>query len=184
MRPVAVIPAILASAAVAAGCGSGGSSSTGGGAGANPYGGGGGSSSGAKANAYATSQPAAPASSGAAAVGTRRTSLGTFVVDGRGRTLYLFEKDRGRRSSCSGACAAGWPPLTTTGRPRARAGAKASLLGTTKRSDGTLQLTYGGHPMYRYAGDSRAGQTNGQGSQAFGGGWYVVAPGGSKIDKS
>src|ERR1043166_6054437 len=100
---------------------------------------------------------AAKTSSGAM-VKVRSTSLGKIVVDAQGRTLYLFEKDKNHRSACSGQCAKFWPPLITSGKPRASAGVKASLLGTTKRSDGRMQVTYAGHPLYRYLEDKAPGQ--------------------------
>jgi predicted lipoprotein with Yx(FWY)xxD motif len=131
------------------------------------------------------SSPAAqaPTSSAAAALTVARTSLGTILADGQGRTLYLFEKDMGTNSSCSGACAVAWPPATTADRQPAVAGAAdQSLVGTTTRPDGTVQLTYAGHPLYRFAGDNQPGDTNGQGSQAFGAGWDVLSPAGQKIE--
>jgi predicted lipoprotein with Yx(FWY)xxD motif len=120
---------------------------------------------------------------GGTQVDLRKTKLGTILVDAHGRTLYLFMKDKKNKSECSGACAAGWPPLMATGKPKAGKGAEAKLLGTTARNHGT-QVTYNGHPLYRYVGDTKAGQTNGEGSKAFGAEWYVVAPNGNKIDKS
>jgi predicted lipoprotein with Yx(FWY)xxD motif len=117
-----------------------------------------------------------------AKVGLRTTTLGRILVDRAGRTLYLFEKDRNGRSSCSGACAQAWPPVTTTGTPVAGAGVSRSKLGTVRRSSGKRQVTYNGHPLYRYVGDSRPGNTNGQGSNAFGAGWYVMSAAGRKID--
>jgi predicted lipoprotein with Yx(FWY)xxD motif len=133
----------------------------------------------------AASSRAAPAaqSGGAATVSVRKTKLGKIIVDGSGRTMYLFEKDKGTTSECSGACAKAWPPLMTKGKPKATGGAEAKRLGTTKRSNGT-QVTYGGHPIYGFTGDTKAGQTNGEGSKAFGAEWYVLAPNGHKIDKS
>jgi predicted lipoprotein with Yx(FWY)xxD motif len=120
-----------------------------------------------------------------ATVKVRSTSLGKIIVDGSGRTLYLFEKDKGTKSNCSGACAKAWPPLLTKGKPKAGTGARASKLGTTKRSDGTTQVTYGGHPVYRFIVDkNKPGSVKGQGSNAFGAEWYVVAPSGKKIEKS
>jgi predicted lipoprotein with Yx(FWY)xxD motif len=115
-------------------------------------------------------------------VGVASSRLGRIVVDGKGRTLYLFEKDTSRRSACSGQCAQYWPPLLTHGAPVAHAGVKQSLLGKIRRSDGTQQVTYAGHPLYRYIGDSKAGQTNGEGSQEFGAGWDVLSPSGKKIE--
>jgi predicted lipoprotein with Yx(FWY)xxD motif len=119
---------------------------------------------------------------GAATVSTASGKLGTFLVDAQGATLYLWEKDTGSTSACTGACAAGWPPLLTKGAPKASGSAVSSRLGTTKRSDGTTQVTYGGHPLYTFAGDTAAGQTTGQDSNAFGASWYVVAPSGKAID--
>ena len=118
----------------------------------------------------------------AATVGVRHTSLGRVIVDSKGRTLYLFEKDTSRRSACSGQCAQFWPPLLTRGAPVARTGVKQSLLGKIRRADGTQQVTYAGHPLYLYVGDSKPGQTNGEGSQEFGAGWDVLSPSGKKIE--
>jgi predicted lipoprotein with Yx(FWY)xxD motif len=137
----------------------------------------------AVAGASSGSASAAKKSSGAATVTVRKTKLGSIIVDGSGRTMYLFEKDKGGKSACNGACATAWPPLMTSGKPKATGGAEAKLLGTTKRSNGT-QVTYAGHPIYAFQGDSKPGQTNGQGSKAFGAEWYVLAPNGKKIDKS
>lgn len=112
------------------------------------------------------------------------SKLGRILVDSRGRTLYLFEKDSRGRSACAGACAAYWPPLLTTARPTAGGGAKKTLLGTTRRADGTTQVTYAGHPLYRFVQDTKPGQTTGQDLQDFGAGWYVLAPRGTKIEGS
>jgi predicted lipoprotein with Yx(FWY)xxD motif len=114
---------------------------------------------------------------------TRSSSLGKILVDAKGHTLYLFEKDKRNRSACSGQCAAFWPPLLTHGKPTAGAGVKASLLGVTRRSNGSTQVTYAGHPLYRFALDTRVGQTKGQGLEKFGAEWYVLGPNGKKIDK-
>ena len=111
-----------------------------------------------------------------ATVKTGTSSLGRILVDGKSHTLYLFEKDKRGRSACSGACAANWPPLLTKGAPKAGAAAKASLLGTIKRSDGTTQVTYNKHPLYTFVGDAgKRGATTGEGLDAFGARWYVVA---------
>jgi len=118
----------------------------------------------------------------AATVGVRHTSLGRVIVNSKGRTLYLFEKDTSRRSACSGQCAQFWPPLLTHGAPVARTGVKQSLLGKIRRADGTQQVTYAGHPLYLYVGDSKPGQTNGEGSQEFGAGWDVLSASGKKIE--
>jgi predicted lipoprotein with Yx(FWY)xxD motif len=119
-----------------------------------------------------------------ATIKTRHGSLGTFLVDGSGRTLYLFRKDTGRQSKCYGACASIWPPVTTSGSPRAGGSARKSMLSTSRRRNGVRQVLYNGHPLYRYAADSRAGQTFGQGINGFGGRWYVVAPSGRAITSS
>ena len=119
-----------------------------------------------------------------ATVKTRTTSLGKIVVNASGRTLYLFEADKHGKSACYGQCAKFWPPLLTSGKPVAGPGVKAKLLGVTMRKNGKHQVTYGGHPLYRYSNDEKAGQTEGEGLKAFGAGWDVVAPSGKKIDKS
>jgi len=121
-------------------------------------------------------------SSGAASVvSTKTSSLGTFLVDGNGRALYLWDADHGSKSTCSGACSQAWPPVTTTGTPKASGAVKASLLGTIKRADGTREVTYAGHPLYTFAGDTQAGQTTGQGSNGFGAPWWVVTPAGKAL---
>ena len=119
----------------------------------------------------------------AATVTTARTGLGRILVDVRGRSLYLFEKDTQSRSACSGVCSTYWPPLLTSGKAIAIKGAKASLLGVVRRADGSRQVSYAGHPLYFFSGDSGRGQTNGEGLQDFGAGWYVLAPAGKKIDR-
>jgi len=122
------------------------------------------------------------AASKQAVVTTRKTKPGMILVDAQGRSLYLFEKDKGGKSACSGACAKAWPPLMTTGKAKAAGGVNAKLLGTTKRSNGT-QVTYNGHPLYTFFQDTKAGQTNGEGSTAFGAAWYVMGTNGNKIEK-
>ena len=117
-------------------------------------------------------------------VSTATTSLGRILVDSRGHTLYLFQKDTNGKSACAGQCATFWPPLiNTSGKPLAEAGAKASLLGTTKRADGRMQVTYNHHPLYTFAKDTKKGQTKGEGLTAFGGKWEVNSPAGAKIEK-
>jgi predicted lipoprotein with Yx(FWY)xxD motif len=126
----------------------------------------------------------APASSGASSVATvsaTSTNLGTVLVDGSGRTLYLFEKDQPNQSACAGACVAAWPVDQSNGTPKAGSGVTASLLGMIKRGDGTTQVTYNKHPLYYYAGDSQPGQHNGQGLNAFGAAWFAVAPSGGAV---
>jgi predicted lipoprotein with Yx(FWY)xxD motif len=132
----------------------------------------------------ASAHQAHSAAASKAKLQVRSGNLGRFIVDARGMTLYLFEKDRGGKSACSGSCAKVWAPYLTTGKATAGSGVTASRIGTTKRTDGTTQVTYGAHPLYHFAGDHRPGQTAGQGSKAFGASWYVVAPSGKKIDKS
>jgi predicted lipoprotein with Yx(FWY)xxD motif len=121
----------------------------------------------------ATSAPSAPAMGTATALRSVGT-LGQILVGGNGRTLYIFLGDAGARSTCSGSCAQNWPPLTTVGAPRATDGVLQSLLGTTKRQDGTTQVTYNGHPLYSFIADSAPGMANGQGIDAFGARWEVV----------
>jgi len=119
---------------------------------------------------------ASSATSKPATVKTGSSSLGRIVVDGKSHTLYLFEKDKRGKSACSGACAQNWPLLLTKGTPKAGAGAKSALLGTTRRSDGTIQVTYNGHPLYTFVADNgKRGSTTGEGIDAFGAKWYVVA---------
>jgi predicted lipoprotein with Yx(FWY)xxD motif len=112
-------------------------------------------------------------------VTTASTSLGTVLVDSQRRTLYLFKADQGTKSACSGACASAWPPLRTSGKPTVGGGAEASKLGTTPRSDGRPEVTYDGHPLYTYTGDSKPGDVNGQGLTAFGAAWFAVSTSGS-----
>jgi predicted lipoprotein with Yx(FWY)xxD motif len=146
--------------------------------------GGGGSSSGASAqNGYGAPQAAQPTKSSAGtALRLAKLEPGKALVDGQGRTLYLFEADKGTKSACNGACASIWPPATASGKPAAGSGLSASLLGTTMRSDGATQLTFNGHPLYRYAADQKPGDDAGQGMNQFGGKWYVLNAKGSKID--
>jgi predicted lipoprotein with Yx(FWY)xxD motif len=117
----------------------------------------------------------------AATVEVADTDLGKILVDSKDRTLYLFLKDRGTTSECSGDCAAAWPPLTASGTPTAGSGAQQSLVGTTTRSDGKSQVTYNGHPVYRFEGDSKAGDTAGEGLVAFGAAWYALSPAGDQV---
>jgi predicted lipoprotein with Yx(FWY)xxD motif len=118
-----------------------------------------------------------------AVVSTAKTSLGRIIVNSNGRTLYLFGKDHNGKSACSGQCAVFWPPLITSGKPGVTGGATASLVGTTRRADGRLQVTYNHHPLYTFAKDTKAGQTNGEGVNAFGAAWDAVSPSGAKIAK-
>ena len=123
-------------------------------------------------------------SSTRAVVSLRKTALGTVLVDARGRTLYLFEKDRNGVSSCSAACLAYWPALTSIGAPRAGNGVHQSLLKLARAHNGARQVTYAGHPLYTFVGDKRAGQTTGEGLRNFGAEWYALAASGQKVDRS
>jgi predicted lipoprotein with Yx(FWY)xxD motif len=127
-------------------------------------------------------KPASNSSDATASVALRKTDLGRILVDGKGQTLYLFEKDKGTSSACDGACAGAWPPLTTTGTPSAGTGVIASKLGTTKRADGSTEVTYNGHPLYTYAGDGAPGQTSGQGLDDYGAEWYVLSRSGKTVE--
>ncbi|MCX4747998.1 hypothetical protein OG455_21185 [Kitasatospora sp. NBC_01287] len=111
---------------------------------------------------------------------TASSPLGQILVDGSGRTLYLFKADTGTTSTCTGSCAQAWPPQITTGTPNS-SGVTASKVGTTTRSDQVMQVTFNGHPLYYFAEDANPGQTNGQGVNAFGASWYVVSPSGDAI---
>jgi predicted lipoprotein with Yx(FWY)xxD motif len=111
-----------------------------------------------------------------------QTSLGSVLVNARGRTLYVFEKDKHGRSACYGACATYWPPLLTPAKPRAGKGLRAALLGISKRTDGKQQVTYARHPLYTFFADQKAGQTNGEGLTDFGAAWDAVAASGHAIE--
>jgi predicted lipoprotein with Yx(FWY)xxD motif len=121
------------------------------------------------------------ASGAAATVGVSSEGLGDILVNSQGRTLYLFTKDSGAMSECSSACAVNWPPQRVTGKPTTGSGASAALVSTTSRPGGAKQLTYNGHPLYRFKGDTSAGDTNGQGLNAFGGSWYALSPSGDQV---
>ncbi|WP_280689085.1 hypothetical protein [Kitasatospora sp. GAS204B] len=164
-RGIALALGATAVAALAAGCGS---------------------STSKTATPSATPSPSASAPSsgtpatGAATLKVASSPLGQVLVDGAGRTLYLFQADTGTTSNCNGACAMAWPPNITTGQPNSN-GVNASLVGTTTRMDHSTQVTYKGHPLYYFAEDTKPGQTNGEGVNAFGGAWYVVSPSGDAI---
>jgi predicted lipoprotein with Yx(FWY)xxD motif len=130
------------------------------------------------ATASARSQTVA---SRGALVSVAKTPLGKVLVDAKGRVLYLYTPDHRNTSVCYGKCASFWPPLLTSGKPRAAKGAKAPLLGATMRKDGKHQVTYAGHPLYLFAGDKKAGDENGQGFQKI---WWVVSTAGKKITKA
>jgi predicted lipoprotein with Yx(FWY)xxD motif len=124
------------------------------------------------------------ATQSSATVSLRKTALGMVLVTANGHTLYLFGKDRNGNSACSASCAQFWPPLLSRAKPTAGPGVKASLLGTTKRSDGSLQVTYNKHPLYTYSLDKQAGQTKGEGVFAFGAKWSALSARGAAIIKT
>jgi predicted lipoprotein with Yx(FWY)xxD motif len=169
----AVALLVLAALLAIAGCGSSSdSSSSSGGA----YGSGG----------ESTTKPASAGapSGGAVAVITAASApkLGRIIVDSKGFTLYDFHKDKGTTSACYGACAKVWPPLTTAGDPEAGEGAMASKLGTAKRKDGTVQVTYAGHPLYTYTADTKPGDAKGNDFSSFGAEWYALQPSGEEAE--
>jgi predicted lipoprotein with Yx(FWY)xxD motif len=125
--------------------------------------------------------PASAAGSSGTVITTANSSGGAFLTNSSGRAIYLFLADSTNKSNCSGACASTWPPVTTTGTPTASGSAQSSGLGTITRSDGTKQVTYDGHPLYYFAGDTGAGTDKGQGIDGFGAKWWLVAPSGSSI---
>jgi predicted lipoprotein with Yx(FWY)xxD motif len=166
---LSIAVAALVAAVIVAGCGS--SSSSGGEGGA--YGG---------SESTAASKPASAESEPAAAISASNLGgeVGKVLVDSKGFTLYYFKKDKGGESACYGACAQAWPPLTTGGSPKASGGAMASKLGTTERSDGTVQVTYAGWPLYTYEADAKPGEANGTDVKSFGASWYPLHPNGEK----
>ena len=166
-RPCRLLALLAAAAAVLAACGSPGGSPAGGGPG--PHG-------------SARSSPAAHSpAAGSPVLELRRTSLGIILTDGQGFTLYAFGADRGTTSRCTGACAAAWPPvIIPAAGVTVAGGAERSLVGTISRAGGARQVTYAGHPLYRYAGDLLPGAVTGQGSDAFGARWDVLTPAGTE----
>lgn len=129
----------------------------------------------------ASSYGASGTHSGGATVALARSKFGQILVDGKGRTLYDFPPDTTGMSTCYGACAALWPPFTTKGKPVGGPGVRASLLGTTKRKDGRLEVTYNHHPLYYFVTDRKPGQTTGQGVNQFGAPWWVISAAGKEI---
>jgi predicted lipoprotein with Yx(FWY)xxD motif len=111
------------------------------------------------------------------------SKLGRILVDAKGKTLYMWAHDKSAKSTCYGDCAEYWPPLITRGRPSALSGAQAGLLGTSRRSDGRLQVTYAGHPLYYFVKDTKAGQTSGEGLTGFGGRWDPLSAAGNAVHK-
>jgi len=130
----------------------------------------------------ASSSPGTPDPSAMTTVALRNTPLGQILVDASGRTLYLFEADKGSVSTCYGDCASVWPPLIAKGTVDGAAGINSSLLSTTMRNDGSLEVTYNGHPLYYFVSDHQSGDTTGQAISSFGADWYVLSAAGSKVD--
>ena len=169
-RLAAGVGGALGAAALVAACSSGGTSSTGATASGTPAG---------------ASSSSGGSTSGGTVIETASSSAGTVLTNGSGRAVYLWAKDTGDMSNCTGACAGAWPPVTTTTAAATAAGsAKATDIGTITRSDGTKQVTYDGHPLYYFSGDSGPGMASGQGSDAFGAKWWLVAPAGSDVTAS
>ncbi len=177
MRNPVIVGCALAAGALAAGCGSSSTTTNTTASAPAPT-----ATQAASKAAASSSSPNAGSATGTT-IGVKHSKLGTILAAGPHRmTVYLFEADKGGQSACSGACAAAWPPVTTGGRPQTSGSASASHLGTITRSDGSKQVTYNGHPLYFFAADKDEGDAYGQGSKAFGAGWYVMAPSGTKID--
>jgi predicted lipoprotein with Yx(FWY)xxD motif len=123
------------------------------------------------------------AAGGNAVVKVGPSNLGRVLVDANGKTLYVWAHDKTSKSTCNGACAQYWPPLVSKGRPQAIAGANGKLLGTSRRGDGRMQVTYAGHPLYYFVQDTKAGQTNGESLTDFGGRWDPVSAAGKTVRK-
>jgi predicted lipoprotein with Yx(FWY)xxD motif len=138
------------------------------------YGGGGESTAASKAES-----PAGAGTVAIVAVGSS-PKLGRILVDSKGFTLYDFHKDKGTTSACYGGCAKVWPPLLSEGAPKPSSGAMASKLGTTKRTDGTEQVTYAGHPLYSYVADKKPGEAGGNDFSSFGAQWYALQANGEE----
>jgi predicted lipoprotein with Yx(FWY)xxD motif len=133
-------------------------------------------------SAYGTTASSTGASRAGTIIQAQTSSLGRLLTDGHGRTLYLFEADKPNVSKLSAAGLSIWPPFAATGKPQARSGALAAKIGTITGTNGKAQVTYDGHPLYYYVGDTKPGQTSGQALNQFGAEWYVLAPSGNKID--
>ena len=178
MRKISVVTfASLALMLVIAGCGSSSKSSS------SPAASAGASSSGSGAYGPPTTSAASSTTQAALITAKHVDKLGTVLAAGPKRlTVYLFEADKPERTSCMGACAKAWPPVT--GSPRAIAGAMSADLGTITRPDGTKQVTYKGHPLYLFVKDKDNGDAYGEGVKAFGAEWYVLSPSGNKVDVS
>lgn len=186
-KPTTGLIAVLgASALLVAGCGSSSKSASTSAASAYP------TTTEQSSNAAATTTPTTttptttPATGSGVVVAVKHSGkLGTVLAAGSKKlTVYMFEGDKGAGSSCSGACASVWPPVTTSGSPKVSGAATSADLGTITRSDGTTQVTYKGHPLYFFAKDKDSGDAYGEGVHGFGADWYVLTPSGAKVDNS
>ena len=157
LLPLASVPLLIAALA---GCGSSGSATA------------------------ASPAPSATAAAKGAALKVRSTNLGRVLVDSKGRTLYAFGHDLKNKSRCSGACAGNWPPGLAPKKPKVGAGVSKAKLRVIKRSDGSRQLSYAGHPLYRYIGDGKAGDVNGEGINSFGGVWNALSRRGKVVTRA
>ena len=166
------VTALIGVSVLVAACGSSGSTTTSAPA---AYGAGG--------SAASSTVKAAPAAAKGVLIGIAKGADGTYLTGAGGRALYLWVADSGGRSSCSGACAKVWPPVTTTGKAIAGNGVHATDLGSIKRADGSTQVTYKNHPLYYFIEDKNKGSIKGQGSDSFGADWWLVSPSGSAITK-
>jgi len=176
-RTLPAIAILAIGALLISGCGGGSDSSSSSGEGG-AYGSGGESTASSK-SASAASGAESGGTAAVVAVGNAG-DVGKVLVDSEGFTLYDFHKDKGTESACYGACAKGWPPLTTSGAAKAMSGAQSSMLGTTKRKDGTTQVTYAGHPVYTFVEDQKPGEANGNDVSAFGAQWYALKANGEE----
>ena len=136
---------------------------------------------GSSSTSSASPSPSPVATGTKIAVATN-AKLGSILVDDKGMTVYLWVGDKGKESTCYTSCATAWPPVLTDGAPQAGTGVQASLLGTTTRTDGKVEVTYAGHPLYYFIKDKAPGDVTGQGSNGFGALWWVLAPSGAAIE--
>ena len=185
--PLAVAALALVAVLVIAGCGGGGSSSSSGSPSPSDSSGESETASSSESAGYGYKSGgagAAESEAGATAPAVVKVidtpKLGKVIVDAEGMTMYDFHKDKGTTSACYGACAEAWPPLLTKGAPKASGGAEASLLGVTRRKDGTEQVTYDGHPLYGFVEDQKPGDTTGNDAKSFGASWYALEPDGEE----
>lgn len=176
-----VLGLAVAAALVVAGCGGGDSESAYGGSGTGAESAQSGYASGRSYGSAETATPASNEGGGAATISVGSVpDLGRVLVDSGGFMVYDFHKDKGSESACYGPCAKAWPPVLTEGAPQPSNGASSSKLGTTKRKDGTVQVTYAGWPLYRFVEDKKPGDAKGNDVSAFGAQWYALTPQGTE----